>query len=421
MRILIQTFGSAGDVHPYVGLGAALLARGHEVLVFANSVFEETVRASGVRYVECGRFEDVEHLSQNPDLWHPQRGIELIMKEAVVPALEPAYQTIAPHVVPGETVIVASSLSMSAHALAEVGRLPLVIAHLAPMAFPSIHRAPHYVGVPDLNRAPRVLRRLFYWVFDRMGDGMIGRQLNAFRASHGLPAIRRIFSEWFHEADLCLGMFPDWFAAPQPDWPEVTLTGFPLYDEGEQEPLAPEVEDWLAQGEPPLVFTAGSAHLFGQAYYRASIEAAADLGRRAILVTRATDVLPDPLPDHALHLEYVPFSRLFRRAAAVVHHGGVGTMSQCLAAGVPHVAAYMGFDQADNASRMKELGVGAGLAMNRYNRRRAASLLGQLLDDPAVTDACAGVAERMRQERPRESACEAIEQMAARRFGERAS
>ncbi len=417
MRILIQTFGSAGDVHPYVGLGRALKERGHDVLLFANSLFAESVQAAGLTYVECGRVEDFAGLIENPDLWHPQKGVELIMREGVAPSLAPAYDTLQEHVRDGETLLIASTLAMSAMVLHEVEAVPLVVAHLAPMAFPSAHRMPRFVGIRVPGWTPQLVKRGLNWVIARLSDRMLAPQLNAFRARFGLVPERDLLNKWLHRGDLCLGMFPDWFGPPQPDWPDVTLTGFPLYDEGEHEPLDADLDAWLGAGEPPIVFTAGSANVFGAGFYRHSVAAAQALGRRAVLVTRNAAVLPDPLPEHARHVEYAPFTLLFERAAAVVHHGGVGTTAKCIAAGVPHVAAYMGFDQADNASRMEDLGVGAGLWMKHYTAESVGEVLGRLLSDTDVQAACERAAARVRTARPREAACDAIERMAAGRVG----
>ena len=131
-------------------------------------------------------------------------------------------------------------------------------------------------------------------------------------------------------------LFPEWFAPPQPDWPNnLVQTGFPLWDERTDAGLAPEVKEFLDAGEPPIVFTPGSANIFGKRFFGAAIEACQRLGHRGILLTRFPEQIPDRLPSGVRHFDYIPFSLLPPKAAALVHHGGIGTTAQALAAGSP--------------------------------------------------------------------------------------
>ena len=380
MRIVITGVGSAGDVHPYVGLGRALRARGHDVHVITNGVFTDVVEAAGLTMHAVGDAAAYERVKQDPDLWHPRRGLRAVTTSAIEPWLEAGYDACRDLIDDGETVVIASTLAFSAKVAAEAAGAPLVQAQLAPSNFPSAHRTPHYAGLPLPAWLPKPMKRALLRTALFVADRAVTAPVNTLRKRVGLPAVGRIFGAWANAGDLLLGLFPSWFAPPQPDWPAaLELVGFPLFDEGTFDPLDPALADWLDAGDPPLVFTAGSAHVFGSGFFSASIDAARVVGRRAILVTRNPDVLPTPLPDHARHVDYAPFSRLFPRAAAVVHHGGIGTTAQTLAAGVPSLVAPMAFDQFDNASRLADLGVAAALPMSRYGARRAAAALGAIL------------------------------------------
>jgi UDP:flavonoid glycosyltransferase YjiC (YdhE family) len=94
------------------------------------------------------------------------------------------------------------------------------------------------------------------------------------------------------------------------------------------------------------------------------------------------------------HAAFVPFRWLVPRSAALVHHGGIGTLSQGLAGGVPQIVMPMGFDQFDNAARIERLGVGLALPRKAFRGPALAGLLGKLLTDRNVTDRCRGVADR---------------------------
>src|SRR5262249_39783188 len=144
------------------------------------------------------------------------------------------------------------------------------------------------------------------------------------------------------------------------------------------------MDRFIAAGEPPIVFTPGSANRFAASFFSAGIEAAARVGRRALLVTKYRDHLPPTLPAHAFHAPYAAFATLFPRAAAVVHHGGIGTCAQGLAAGVPQVIMPLGFDQPDNGARLVRLGVADTIGPSRFTAGRVAGALGRLLSTPGV-------------------------------------
>ena len=147
------------------------------------------------------------------------------------------------------------------------------------------------------------------------------------------------------------------------------LTGFPLYDEGDVAPLSADLQRFLEAGDPPIAFTPGSANWQGRHFLTESAGACRLLGRRGILLTRHREHVPDPLPPGVIHVDFAPFSRLLPRCAAVVHHGGIGSAAQGLAAGVPQLAMPMAHDQLDNATRLKRLGVARWVAQKAFGHR----------------------------------------------------
>jgi UDP:flavonoid glycosyltransferase YjiC (YdhE family) len=192
------------------------------------------------------------------------------------------------------------------------------------------------------------------------------------------------------------------------------VTGFPLFDDAGGQAPAEEVEAFLQAGEPPLVFMPGSLMQRAERFFAESVGACERLRRRGILLTRYPDQLPRRLPEGIRHFDYVPFSRLLPRAAAVVHHGGIGCVSQALGAGVPQLIHPMAYDQHDNAARLRRLGVGDGLAPDRYRADAVADRLQKLLDSPGVAERCGEIAGRLARARPLADAAQLIEAMLER-------
>jgi len=156
---------------------------------------------------------------------------------------------------------------------------------------------------------------------------------------------------------------------------------------GRSIPVDAELQAWLTDGAPPVVFTAGSANVRSEAFFDAAVSVSKALGLRAVLVTRSPDIVASDLPATMRHEAYVPFGRLLPRSRALVSHGGVGTCAQALASGTPHVVAHMAFDQRDNGSRLEDLGTGRAISMAKFNGKRAQKALEAVLEDEVVTRA----------------------------------
>jgi rhamnosyltransferase subunit B len=132
------------------------------------------------------------------------------------------------------------------------------------------------------------------------------------------------------------------------------------------------------------------------------------LGRRAIFLTPYADQVPPGLGDAAMHLAYAPLHRLASRAAALVHHGGIGTLAQGLRAGVPQLCAPVFFDQFDNAERLAALGAGHSLQSRDYRAAVLAPSLESLFQNPAILRRCREVRALFCGPDPAERVCDLI-------------
>lgn len=206
------------------------------------------------------------------------------------------------------------------------------------------------------------MRAGLLWAIERgVLDKTCAPALNRVRSILGLTPVTHILGKWVHSPDGVLGLFPDWFAPPQVDWPPyVSLTGFPLFDESDLHTVDEELERFLAEGEPPVVFTPGSTLVDSMQFFSTASRVLARLGQRGIFLAKAGTPMP-ALPPTILVRSYVPLSALLPRSKMLVHHGGIGTVSQALAAGIPQLAVPFAHDQFDNAARVERLGCGLRL------------------------------------------------------------
>jgi UDP:flavonoid glycosyltransferase YjiC (YdhE family) len=309
-------------------------------------------------------------------------------------------------------VLVGHALSFGTRLFEEKHGVPAATLHLAPSIFRSDFEQPAIAPGRDLTRAPRWVKRSFWWAADRfLTDPLIVPKLNAFRQELGLAPVSRVFRLWLHSPRRVIALFPDWFGPPQPDWPPaLRMAGFPQYDESDQQQLSPGLLRFLDAGDAPIVFTPGSANQNATAFFRAAVDATARLKRRAVLLTRFTEHLPT-LPATVHHEGYAPLSRLLPRSAALVHHGGIGTLAQALAAGVPQLTMPMGFDQPDNTARLLRLGVARWVSPSEFTGERVATVLNTLLTDARVASSCAKYAALLENGSALDRTCELLEEL----------
>jgi len=391
----MHPLGSHGDVLPFIGLGKALQARGHQVHLYVHAPFVSQVYEAGLAFTSLGEMEDFERVVRDPKLVH-SRKIHHVLAEATLASVPLAYQAMRDDLHSSATVVVGTSLSFACRLLQEKHGVRAVTVHFSPVVFRS-HIQPSRMSEFKVD-APAFMRPLLWSLVDRwIADPLYARGLNKYRAELGLPPVNNLFRDWIHGADVVVGMFPEWFAPKQADWPtHASLTDFPLYDHGDGALLPDDVKAFLDDGGAPIGFTPGTFTATARKFFEVSIEACHRLGRRGILLTRFADQLPTPLPKGFAHFDYVPFSALLPRLAAFVHHGGIGTTSQAMQAGVPQLIRPVAVDQFDTASRTVALGIARELLPWSYRPRATAAALAALIDNAKVHRSCVEVAERLK-------------------------
>ena len=387
LHILIAALGSHGDVHPFLGIAQELRRRGHRVSIIAPAIYLNLVQKLGFDFAPVGTAQQFERFAGNAEIWHPLRGSGVVAALAAA-LLEPYYRAIAQRQTPGKTVLVISSLVFGGRIAQEKLGIPTVSVHLSPSVLRSVEQPAYRPLLPLAAWQPAWLKRLRYALADALGiDKSLAGPINAFRATLGLKPVKRIL-DWMHSPDRVIGLFPPWFAPPAPDWPPQTvLTGFPLFDEAEIVPLEDRLVRFLNDGEAPVAFTAGSAMRHGREFFVTAVEVCRRLSRRGVLLSRHLEQVPRNLPPEICPMAYAPFSKLLPRCAALVHHGGIGTCAQGLAAGVPQVVMPMAHDQPDNARRLLRLGVAEVVPAREFSTARATSAIERVLGNPAYADA----------------------------------
>jgi len=419
-RVVFATFGSLGDLHPYIPLARELQQRGHRPVIATFDIYRDNVEAQGLEYAMMRPATDTlgEREAVMRMIFDERRGPERLVRDLFMRHIRDSYDDLA-RLAEGADVLVTHPISFAGPLVAETHGLPWVSTVLAPLSLMSCIDPPIFGPAPWMKSVRRLgltPYRMLFALAKRMTRSW-ETPLRALRAELGLPPGKPAQFEGQYSPYLNLALFSHLLAAPQADWPARTLVcGFPRYDGPPPDALHQrELEDFLAAGEAPLVFGLGSsAVLIAGDFWQHAIAATRALGRRAILLIGRDPQTLAPLPPEIKAFEYLPYSMVFPHAAAVVHQAGIGTLSQALAAGRPQLIVPVAFDQPDNAERTARLGVARVLPFRRANAKTLTLELGALLDAPDHLTAAEKVAALIRNEDAVTTACDALLRIASK-------
>jgi rhamnosyltransferase subunit B len=307
-----------------------------------------------------GTAEEYHAAMNDPALWNPKTSFKTLWN-VMAGFIRPLFEILEKEV-DSRTVMVGSLWAFGARLMQEKHGIPYLSVQVSPSTLFSAKLPPVHKRFTIPSSWPYPLRSALLWAIERgVLDRICGPDLNRERAVLGLPPVKRILGEWVHSPQGVIGLFPDWFAPPQTDWPSpLSLTGFPLFDEGDFRVMDDELEEFLEGHESPVVVTPGSTMIDGMSFFKTASDVLQKLGQRGVFLAKQGEPLP-PLPSSILVRSYVPLSKLLPRAKLLVHHGGIGTASQALAAGIPQLAVPSAHDQFDNAARLERLGCGLRL------------------------------------------------------------
>jgi UDP:flavonoid glycosyltransferase YjiC (YdhE family) len=415
MRIVLNTFGSFGDIHPYMAIALELQARGHVPVIATMAGYREKIEGAGLEFFPVRPdipVPDEQNTELIEKIMEPKTGSRFLTEGLVFPAVRDSYEDLV-KAVAGADLLVTHPAAPAGPLVGRKLRLPWISTVLAPLSFFSAHDMP----VPPFWQWTSKLRvlgpRFTRFFLDTMMSTYKAKAVVAFRDELGLSDTGNPMFYGQHSPRLVLALFSSVFGQRQPDWPpQAEITGFCFYDGHHQSAMPPELDRFLAAGPSPIVFTLGSSAVWvARDFYQESIEAARRLGRRAVLLLGGERNRLATLPEGMIAADYAPYESLLPRASAVVHHGGVGTTSQGLLAGVPTLIVPFAFDQSDNAEHARRLGTSRTVYRDKYRAPWVAKELNELLTRPEYQRNAQEVSRQLKQEIGPARAAELIERV----------
>ena len=420
VRIVLSNIGTFGDINPLIAIALELKRRGHVPVMAVPSVYKSKIVPLGLEFHSLQPDIDPANSILVEMVYDVKKGTERGLRDFLFPVLRQTYDDLLDAATKPERadLLLLGELNYAGPLVAEITGIPWASYVLAPLSFFSAFDPPVLPMYPRLARADktvpgmgRAIKRLA-----RFASRKWPQPIYDLRRELGLPKGANPLFDAKHSPDLVLALFSRVLGQEQKDWPENTLiTGFCFYDSnGGNSALPPHLQNFLAAGPPPVVFTLGSAAVLAAGnFYEHSAMAAMKLGVRAVLLIGgdARNRPPQSLPESICVAEYAPYSILFPRAALVVHQGGVGTIAQCLSAGKPMLIMPYSHDQPDNARRMRRLKVARVIRRASYTPARVARKLRAMLDEPAFARRAQSVMKKLAEENGVRLACDALEEL----------
>ena len=333
-NIIFTTVGTGGDVRPVLRIGSRLKTRGHDVTLLTHICYAGLAAEAGLDFAALDDAGAYARSIEDGPLVNTPQGIPEYLRRHYFSIVPLEIESIRRRHRGSDTILVARDLfDIGARIASEKFGIPLLWMFVAPSQLLS----------------SELRRELF--------AGVLAADVDHLREKQGLPAVTQ-WRSWLRHPGRNIGIWPSWFAPPDPAWPATVVpVGFVLDNEGESGDVPEEIGSALDAGERPILITGGTGLFTGPDFYSACAKACREAGRPAILVTPHDRLVPTDLPDSIRRYPHLPLGKLMPFMDVVLHHGGRGTMSCALASGTPQVVLAWGADRPDNAIRLERLGV----------------------------------------------------------------
>lgn len=399
MRFALVTLGSTGDLYPFLAVGRALVEQGHEVVLLSQEPYRAEASRAGLQFVPVADARQHQRTLAHPKLWHPVEGFGVLWRHLCLPAALPTWEALQALSSSGGVGaaqplrVLASPLAIGARLARDTGPIRLWSAYLSPAAFRRLDN-PMFVGPWQVPRWwPEAGRRWAWQLLDRWKLEPLARAtVERLIAQVGAqPIAGSVFGDWIHSPDGGLAFYDEGFcslpsrtagrATRSPPQHPIHQIGFPNFEW--EAPAAPGPT--LPFDAAPWIVFGGSAGTLGKSDAYALASHLTDRSDRPAVLLDARLTGPKRLSSTLLGLPMQPLPALLQHAHGFVHHAGIGSCAQGLAAGIPQFLIPRAYDQFENAAALERSGSGwvAPHALRNAPAAQLARWIAQLDPEPA--------------------------------------
>ncbi len=408
MKIGMQTWGSHGDIRPFLAPAEGLEAAGNDVHLVITCVdsgaYESVTSANGVKISVVASPvltpEQQETVGRTAyAIRNPMTQMATILRLCLDP-VEDAMFDAARRLCAESDVLIGHYFMHPLQTAAEAAGRPYVSVLLSHAAIPSDFDHP-LTG----SRAGKYIHRVLWWLTRTLLNRTLKHYPDRLRSRLGLPPVRDVVTQVWLSHHLTLAAVSATICRAQPDWPQcVRVCGFldtpNLAMEGD---IPPGLAGFLVAGDAPVYMTFGSwmpRDPTGQTKaLRLLTDAARQAGCRAIIQAPSAAACGFQSDGDILYIAAAPHHAIFPHCHAVVHHGGAGTTQSVMRAGKPSVVVANISEQEHWGRELRRLGIAGRPARRRNVTAPAlASRLRHVLASPEMAARAADIAGAMKHE-----------------------
>lgn len=339
MKITIVIYDTRGGVQPMLALADGLIKRGHEVLFCANPENEKLVTSYNCSFIPFGpnvkeQMKINAANKKSPDSFSSAKRIKIETEKQI---------ELLPKIIQGSDLVLATGIVFGVRSATEIAKVPFRLIIFYPSAL-------------GPGKAGSLFSRLKFKIGMSMLNILLKSSINKKRKEAGIATVKNV-AKYFGGNDIIVASDVVLNRVQEGVTATYTQTGYmflpPLRE------LAKDVETFISAGKPPVFISFGSNPILNPDKLTNIFERVLKETNERLIISKGwAELTTISSSANVLYVDDVPFELLFPKMAAIIHHGGSGTMASAAKAGIPQVAFPYMFDQFENRKTIVKLGLG---------------------------------------------------------------
>ncbi len=338
MKISIVVNGTRGDIQPMLALAIGLIKNGHEIVCCAPPENEELVKRYNIQFVPFGpNYKELFKKNTQMKGGATKAPSPKEMKKETENQID-----LLPELLKGSDLVLGVGFVLGVHTVADILNVPYRFVIFYPILL-------------GTSKTDPFINRVLFGFGKSMTNMVMKSFINKKRASVGLQPIKDVWANWMGD-HVIVACDKELNTALEGVSFNFTQTGYMLLPS--QSKLPENVEKFLNSGKPPVYIGFGSNPVSRPEKFSQVFDEVSKATNQRLVVSKGWADLPENNTSDVLYVDEMPFELLFPRLAAIVYHGGTGTMASAARAGIPQVALPFMADQFENRKQIVKLGLG---------------------------------------------------------------
>jgi vancomycin aglycone glucosyltransferase len=339
MKIACVILGTRGDVQPMIALATGLIKKGHEVLIVAPPENETLIKQYDCQFEPLGS-SIKKAVEENPEKQKGGVAATISLKDGK--RIIGDQINLLPAIIKGADLVLGAGIVVGVQTAADIIKAPYRLVAFYPILLGTTKDDP-------------LKSRLMFGFGRSMMNMLVRGFINKNRASFGLAPIKDVWAHWLGK-NVIVASDKELCPAHEGVSYEFTQTGFMILPS--KKSLPEDVEAFISAGKPPVYIGFGSNPIADREKYSRIFEKVREITGQRFIVSKGWANLAETGSPDILYVDEMPFEFLFPRMAAVIYHGGTGTLAAVARAGVPQAAFPFMADQFMNRDQIVKLGLG---------------------------------------------------------------